>query len=178
MQRGHLSEILLNLLQNAREVLGDKGNIYVAADCQRDYAVEISVRDDGAGIPPEKMERSSRRIIPRRKKAAASAWLSSNINAELYGGNRARGIGAWKRREIHRNLSGEGIDDIFQMNPPLPPVLVVDDEKNMRLSLQTVLKDEVTARAPLNPPRKRSSFWPGGVLHGHHRCAARRHERL
>ena len=34
------------------------------------------------------------------------------------------------------------------MNPPLPPVLVVDDEKNMRLSLQTVLKDEgYSARA-------------------------------
>jgi len=28
------------------------------------------------------------------------------------------------------------------MSLPLPPVLVVDDEKNMRLSLQTVLKDE------------------------------------
>jgi len=28
------------------------------------------------------------------------------------------------------------------MNAPLPPVLVVDDEKNMRLSLQTVLKEE------------------------------------
>ena len=28
------------------------------------------------------------------------------------------------------------------MNVPLPPVLVVDDEKNMRLSLQTMLKDE------------------------------------
>ena len=28
------------------------------------------------------------------------------------------------------------------MSVPLPPVLVVDDEKNMRLSLQTVLKDE------------------------------------
>ena len=28
------------------------------------------------------------------------------------------------------------------MRAPLPPVLVVDDEKNMRLSLQTVLKDE------------------------------------
>ena len=28
------------------------------------------------------------------------------------------------------------------MNTPLPPVLVVDDEKNMRLSLQTMLKDE------------------------------------
>ena len=28
------------------------------------------------------------------------------------------------------------------MNTPLPPVLVVDDEKNMRLSLQTMLGDE------------------------------------
>jgi DNA-binding NtrC family response regulator len=28
------------------------------------------------------------------------------------------------------------------MSTPLPPILVVDDEKNMRLSLQTVLKDE------------------------------------
>ena len=28
------------------------------------------------------------------------------------------------------------------MSAPLPPVLVVDDEKNMRLSLQTMLEDE------------------------------------
>jgi DNA-binding NtrC family response regulator len=28
------------------------------------------------------------------------------------------------------------------MSAPLPPVLVVDDEKNMRLSLQAVLKDD------------------------------------
>jgi DNA-binding NtrC family response regulator len=34
------------------------------------------------------------------------------------------------------------------MSPLLPPVLVVDDEKNMRLSLQTMLRDEgYTARA-------------------------------
>ena len=28
------------------------------------------------------------------------------------------------------------------MSAPLPPVLIVDDEKNMRLSLSTVLTDE------------------------------------
>ncbi len=28
------------------------------------------------------------------------------------------------------------------MSMPLPPVLVVDDEKNMRISLSTLLKDE------------------------------------
>ena len=34
------------------------------------------------------------------------------------------------------------------MSAPLPPLLVVDDEKNMRLSLQTLLGDEgYTVRA-------------------------------
>ena len=57
-------------------------------------------------------------------------------------GRVAGGIQAWKRREIHCNFPGEGIADLSNMSAPLPPVLVVDDEKNMRLSLQTVLKDE------------------------------------
>ena len=44
------------------------------------------------------------------------------------------------------------------MTEPLPPVLVVDDEKNMRRSLQTMLMDEGYAvRAGRSPPRKRSS---------------------
>ncbi|MGH7954154.1 MAG: histidine kinase dimerization/phospho-acceptor domain-containing protein, partial [Limisphaerales bacterium] len=47
MQRGHLSEIFMNLLQNARDVLGDDGNIFVTANCRRDYSIKISVRDDG-----------------------------------------------------------------------------------------------------------------------------------
>ncbi|HXI72165.1 MAG TPA: ATP-binding protein [Verrucomicrobiae bacterium] len=86
MQRGHLSEILLNLLQNAREALGDKGNIYVAADCQRDYAVEISVRDDGAGIPPEKMERIFEAYYTTKEKGSGLGLAIVKHNAELYGG--------------------------------------------------------------------------------------------
>ncbi len=34
MQRGHLSEILVNLLQNAREALGEKGNVLITANCR------------------------------------------------------------------------------------------------------------------------------------------------
>jgi DNA-binding NtrC family response regulator len=40
------------------------------------------------------------------------------------------------------------------MSTPLPPVLVVDDEKNMRRSLQTVLGTRAMPPAPSNPPRK------------------------
>jgi DNA-binding NtrC family response regulator len=47
-----------------------------------------------------------------------------------------------EKGQIYISLPGEGIDETKQMSISLPPVLVVDDEKNMRLSLQTVLKDE------------------------------------
>lgn len=86
MQRGHLSEILLNLLQNAREALGDQGNIFVAADCRRDYAVEISVRDDGPGIPPEKVERIFEAYYTTKEKGSGLGLAIVKHNAELYGG--------------------------------------------------------------------------------------------
>ena len=45
------------------------------------------------------------------------------------------------------------------MSELLPPVLIVDDEKNMRLSVQTMLKDEgYAANAPSNLPRKPWNF--------------------
>lgn len=87
MQRGHLSEILLNLLQNAREALGDKGNIFVAAECRRDYAVEISVRDDGPGIPPEKIERIFEAYYTTKEKGSGLGLAIVKHNSELYGGS-------------------------------------------------------------------------------------------
>ena len=65
------------------------------------------------------------------------------------------------------------------MSVLLPPVLVVDDEKNMRLSLQTVLKDEDYAtRLVESAEEALQAAGARGVFHGHHRCPARRHERL
>ena len=86
MQRGHLSEILLNLLQNAREALGGRGNIFVTAECRRDYAVEISVRDDGPGIPPEKMGRIFEAYYTTKEKGSGLGLAIVKHNAELYGG--------------------------------------------------------------------------------------------
>ena len=87
MQRGHLSEILVNLLQNAREALGEKGNVFVSADCHRDYAVEISVRDDGPGIPPEKTERIFEAYFTTKEKGSGLGLSIVKHNIELYGGN-------------------------------------------------------------------------------------------
>jgi signal transduction histidine kinase len=86
MQRGHLSEILVNLLQNAREALGQKGNVFATADCRRDYAVEISVRDDGPGVPPDKIERIFEAYYTSKEKGTGLGLAIVKHNVELYGG--------------------------------------------------------------------------------------------
>ncbi|HZF01715.1 MAG TPA: HAMP domain-containing sensor histidine kinase [Methylomirabilota bacterium] len=86
MQRRHLSEIFVNLLQNARETLGDNGNIFIAAECRRDYSVEISVRDDGAGIAPNKIERIFEAYYTTKEKGTGLGLAIVKHNMELYGG--------------------------------------------------------------------------------------------
>jgi len=86
MQRGHLSEILVNLLQNAREALGQTGNVFVTAKCHRDYSVEISVRDDGPGIPPDKIERIFEAYYTTKEKGTGLGLAIVKHNVELYGG--------------------------------------------------------------------------------------------
>jgi signal transduction histidine kinase len=86
MQRRHFSEIFLNLLQNARDALGDTGNIFITAKCHRDYAVEISVRDDGPGIAPDKMERIFEAYYTTKEKGSGLGLSIVKHNAELYRG--------------------------------------------------------------------------------------------
>jgi len=86
MQRGHLSEILVNLLLNAREALGDTGKVAVTANCLRDQAVELSVRDDGPGIAPDKLERIFEAYFTTKEKGTGLGLAIVKHNTELYGG--------------------------------------------------------------------------------------------
>jgi signal transduction histidine kinase len=53
---GELKEVLLNLLENAYTALEGKGTVVIGAAC-KDGHVELTVRDDGPGIPPELLNR-------------------------------------------------------------------------------------------------------------------------
>ena len=86
MQRGHLSEILVNLLLNAREALGDKGNVWLTARCLPDHAVEISVSDDGPGIASAKLEQVFEAYFTTKEKGTGLGLAIVRHNAELYGG--------------------------------------------------------------------------------------------
>jgi signal transduction histidine kinase len=86
MQHGHLSEILVNLLKNTREALVEKGNVFVTADCHRDHSIEISVRDEGPGIAPDKIERIFEAYYTTKERGTGLGLAIVKHNVELYGG--------------------------------------------------------------------------------------------
>jgi signal transduction histidine kinase len=86
MQRGHLLEIFVNLLQNAREAFGKNGNVLITARADRDHSVEISICDDGPGISPEKLTRIFEAYYTTKEKGTGLGLAIVKHNVELYGG--------------------------------------------------------------------------------------------
>jgi signal transduction histidine kinase len=87
MQGGHFSEILVNLLRNARDAVGGRGNILVEAATLRNHAIEISVADDGPGIAPDKVGRIFEAYFTTKENGTGLGLAIVKHNAELYGGS-------------------------------------------------------------------------------------------
>ena len=87
MQRRHLLDSFVNLLQNAREALGDKGgNIFVSAQCHADYSIEVTICDDGPGVPADKQEKIFEAYFTTKQKGTGLGLATVKHNVELYGG--------------------------------------------------------------------------------------------
>jgi len=87
MQRRHLSETFINILQNAREALGARGgNIHVSAQRHGFDSVAVSIRDDGPGIPKGKHEQIFEAYYTTREKGTGLGLATAKHNVELYGG--------------------------------------------------------------------------------------------
>jgi signal transduction histidine kinase len=86
MQRGHLNEILVNLLLNAREALNGRGQVVITAEADRKHAVEIAVTDDGPGIAPDKIGRVFEAYFTTKEKGTGLGLAIVRHNVELYGG--------------------------------------------------------------------------------------------
>jgi signal transduction histidine kinase len=88
MQRRHLVDTVMNLLQNAREALGEKGgNVFISARCHSDSSVEVAVRDDGPGIPADKQEKVFEAYYTSKEKGTGLGLATVKHNVELYGGS-------------------------------------------------------------------------------------------
>ncbi|ASS90787.1 PAS domain-containing sensor histidine kinase [Aeribacillus pallidus] len=52
-----LKQVFINILKNAIEVMPNGGNIYVSITKEDDHRVQISIQDEGPGIPKNKLKR-------------------------------------------------------------------------------------------------------------------------
>jgi signal transduction histidine kinase len=87
MLRRHVSETFINVLQNAREAMDTRGgNIYVEAQCREDQSIEVSIRDDGPGIAPEKLGRIFEAYYTTKEKGSGLGLATVKHNVEIYGG--------------------------------------------------------------------------------------------
>jgi signal transduction histidine kinase len=53
---GQMNQVFMNLLANACDAIGDRGNIWITTRADEEHAI-VSIRDDGAGIPPAVVSR-------------------------------------------------------------------------------------------------------------------------
>lgn len=86
MQRAHLSEILVNLLKNAREAVAAGGAIRVTVNDTDEGAIVVRVSDDGPGIPPDRRERVFEAYYTTKPGGTGLGLPIVRHNAELYGG--------------------------------------------------------------------------------------------
>lgn len=86
MQKRHLSSVLVNLLQNAREAMHGVGRIEVAVSNGEKESVIISIEDNGPGIPPDKIGKIFEAHFSTREKGTGLGLAIVKHNTEIYGG--------------------------------------------------------------------------------------------
>jgi signal transduction histidine kinase len=86
-QRGHMSEVFVNILQNAREAMGGKGLIKVTAHYGGNFNVVVKIADNGPGIPPEKLAKIFEPYFTTKEKGTGLGLAIVKHNTELYNGN-------------------------------------------------------------------------------------------
>jgi signal transduction histidine kinase len=85
-QRNHLSEIFVNIMQNAREAMNGRGNLWVSAAHGDGVSVVITIGDDGPGIGPEYLDKVFEPYFSTREKGSGLGLAIVKHNAQLYGG--------------------------------------------------------------------------------------------
>lgn len=86
VQRNHLMEVFVNVLQNAREAMNGKGNVRIATRYGENYSVVITIADDGPGIPPDKLAKVFEPYFTTKEKGTGLGLAIVRHNTEIYGG--------------------------------------------------------------------------------------------
>jgi signal transduction histidine kinase len=96
MQRGHLNEILVNILKNSRDVQNNDARIEIHARQDKEFQVTITIDDNGPGIPPERGEQVFEPYFTTKDTGSGLGLSIVKHNTEIYGGQVRVAAGALK----------------------------------------------------------------------------------
>ena len=85
-QPEHISEVFVNVIQNAREVLCDSGEIRITTSYEGDYSLRVIIEDNGPGIPLKMLESVFEPYLTTKEKGTGLGLAIVRHNTELYGG--------------------------------------------------------------------------------------------
>ena len=85
-QPEHISEVFVNVIQNAREVLCNNGEIQIKTSYEGDYRFRVVIEDNGPGIPADLLESVFEPYHTTKEKGTGLGLAIVRHNTELYGG--------------------------------------------------------------------------------------------
>lgn len=87
MQRRHLMEIFLNIMQNSREAMEGRGNVKIGAYYGENYSVIVTIEDDGPGMSKEQTSQLFEPYYTTKAKGTGLGLAIVKHNVEIYSGN-------------------------------------------------------------------------------------------
>ena len=78
--------MFVNVIQNAREALGNKGEIRIKPSYEGNYTFRVVIEDNGPGIPPARHESVFEPYHTTKEKGTGLGLAIVRHNTELYGG--------------------------------------------------------------------------------------------
>ena len=87
MQRRHLMEIFLNIMQNSREAMEGRGNVKIGAYYGENYSVIVTIEDDGPGMSKEQTNQLFEPYYTTKAKGTGLGLAIVKHNVEIYSGN-------------------------------------------------------------------------------------------
>jgi len=84
--RNHVSEIFVNVLQNAREAMGGRGTVRISTRYGEGHSAMVVIEDTGPGIQPANLEKVFEPYFTTKEKGTGLGLSIVKHNIELYGG--------------------------------------------------------------------------------------------
>jgi PAS domain S-box-containing protein len=146
--REHLEQVITNLVFNARDAIAGAGTIHISASLLGDAAsplVQISVSDDGPGIPPQMRDRIFEPLFTTKRNGTGLGLAIARRLMESQGGtltaeNRPEGGSAFHVVIPAAEAMSVVSQPLALATPGVLRILLVEDDLSVGMGLEELLK--------------------------------------